>query len=86
MPQAALGFTSRGEGGALVLTAGDHAKTRNFGALGRATAKAEKNMLFRNVLARDIRDVRRIVGPKYDNGLRGLLQYYYDNFPDLIDP
>jgi len=35
-------------------------------------------------LARDIRDVRQIVGPRYDPGLRDLLQYYYKNFPDLM--
>ncbi len=31
-----------------------------------------------------MRDVRQIVGPNYDNGLRQMLQYYYDNFPELM--
>lgn len=29
-----------------------------------------------NVLARDIRDIRRIVGSKYNQGLHELIQYY----------
>jgi hypothetical protein len=84
MPQAALGFTSRGAGGALVMTTEEHAMTRTYGALGRIAAEQDAGMAFRDVLARDIRDVRQIVGPKYDQGLRDLLKYYYDNFPELI--
>jgi RHS repeat-associated protein len=84
MPQAALKFTSRAEGGALVMTAEEHALTRTYGSLGRATARSEAGAAFRDVLARDIRDVRRIVGSKYDAGLRDLLRYYRETFPDLI--
>lgn len=84
MPQVALGFTSRAEGGALVMTAEEHAMTRTYGVLGRITARQEAGMSFRDVLARDIRDVRQIVGPKYDAGLRDLLKYYWHNFPDLM--
>jgi hypothetical protein len=84
MPQAALKFTSRAEGGALVMAAEEHAATRTYGALGRATARSEAGVAFRDVLARDIRDVRRIVGSKYDEGLRDLLRYYREHFPELI--
>jgi hypothetical protein len=28
--------------------------------------------------------VRQIVGPKYDQGIRDLLQYYRTNFPELM--
>ncbi|MCC6553980.1 MAG: hypothetical protein IT372_13295, partial [Polyangiaceae bacterium] len=84
MPQAAMGFTSRAKGGALVMTAEEHAMPRTYGALGRATARSEAGMSFRDVLARDIRDVRRIVGSKYDSGLRDLLRYYREIFPDLM--
>ena len=84
MPQVALGFTTRAEGGALVMTEAEHALTRTFSSRGIATARAEVGMSFRDVLARDIRDVRQIVGPKYDQGLRDLLGYYYDNFPQLM--
>lgn len=84
MPQAALGFTSRADGGALVLPAAEHALTRTYGALGRATRRAEADMVFRDVLARDMRDVRQIAGSRYDQGLRDLLQYYRDNYPELM--
>ena len=84
MPQVALEFTSRAEGGALVMTASEHVMTRNFGAAGRVTARVEAGLAFRDVLARDIRDVRQIVGSKYDEGIRDLLRYYYECFPDLI--
>jgi len=84
MPQAAAGFTSRGEGGALVLAHPEHVQTRTYGSRGRATARAEKGLSFRDVLARDIRDVRRQFGDKYDEGLRQLTRYYRENFPDLM--
>jgi hypothetical protein len=41
-------------------------------------------MAFRDVLARDIRDIRRIVGAKYDEGLRTLLRYYRTHHPSLM--
>ncbi|AUX35802.1 MULTISPECIES: RHS repeat-associated core domain-containing protein [Sorangium] len=85
MPQVALGFTSRADGGALVMMAEEHAATRTYGVLGRVTARTEAGMSFRDVLARDIRDVRQIVGPKYDQGLRDLLQFYRQNFPELME-
>src|SRR5262249_38503872 len=53
MPQAKLGFTSRGEGGALVLKGEEHAVTRTYGPSGRATARQEAGVPFRTVLARD---------------------------------
>jgi len=84
MPQAALGFTSREEGGALVMTSSEHALTRTYSGKGVATARAEAGLPFRQVLARDIRDVRQLVGPKYDQGIRDLLQYYRTNFPELM--
>jgi RHS repeat-associated protein len=84
MPQAAAGFTSRAEGGALVMEQSEHVMTRTYLSKGAATARAEANLSFRAVLARDIRDVRKIVGTKYDQGLRDLLKYYRTNFPDLM--
>ena len=44
----------------------------------------EAGMAFRDVLARDIRDVRQIVGTKYDDGLRQLLRYHRESFPELM--
>jgi RHS repeat-associated protein len=86
MPQAAQGFTTRNEGGALAMEAAEHAKTRTFRGKGSVTKQSEAGLPFRTVLARDIRDVRGIFGSKYDGGLRELLKYYHKNFPALIKP
>jgi hypothetical protein len=84
MPQAAAKYTARGEGGALALPHVEHVLTRTYGVRGRAVARAEAGLSFRQVLARDIRDVRRIAGGKYNQGLRELIAYYRENFSDLI--
>lgn len=67
-----------------MLPEGEHALTRTFGGRGIATSRAEAGMSFRDVLARDMRDIRQIAGPKYDQGLRDLLKYYKTNFPELM--
>jgi hypothetical protein len=84
MPQAALGFTSRAEGGAIVLARTEHVLTRTFGFRGGEVAAQEASTSFRTVLARDIRDLRSIVGAKYNEGIKNLVQYYRDQFPQLI--
>jgi len=66
------------------MTQEEHALTRTFGGRGFAKARAEAEMSFRDVLARDIRDVRGIVGSKYNEGLQKLIRYYRETFPDLI--
>lgn len=55
------------------MTHAEHAQTRTYLGRGAATARAEAGMRFRDVLARDLRDVRRIVGPLYDDGIRALI-------------
>jgi len=85
MPQAAARFTPRAEGGALVLPQQEHVLTRTYGAAGRAVVRQEAGQSFREVLARDIRDIRRIAGTKYDEGVRRLLEYYHQNFPGLME-
>jgi RHS repeat-associated protein len=84
MPQAALGFTSRAEGGALTMTQAEHLMTRTWGPRGAATASAEAGVPFRTVLARDMRDVRGIVSSAYNQGMQKLIQYYRQYFPNLI--
>jgi hypothetical protein len=84
MPQAAMEFTTPAKGGSLVLPHSEHVLTRTFGGRGGATLRAEQGMSFRDVLARDMRDIRQLFGPKYDQGLRELLQYYRQNFPELM--
>jgi hypothetical protein len=82
MPQDALHFLPRDEGGAIVMKQADHALTRTYGARGRATKAADAGLSFRDVLAMDIWDMRRIVqiqygDPTYFNpGIRDLLAYY----------
>ena len=61
-----------------------HALTRTYGYRGAMTARGEAGMPFRDVQARDIRDVRSIAGSEYNQGLRGLIDYYRTNFPGLI--
>lgn len=75
---------TRAEGGALVLPRSEHVLTRTFGGRGVATLRAVQGMSFRDVLARDMRDIRRLFGSKYDQGLHDLLQYYRQEFPELM--
>jgi RHS repeat-associated protein len=84
MPQAALNFTSRAEGGALVLPKSEHVLTRTYGISGAKTAITEAGMPFRNVLARDILDVKKLTGSTYNSGLQDLLLYYRTDFPQLL--
>jgi hypothetical protein len=84
MPQAALGFTGYGEGGALTMPHAEHLLTRTYGARGAVTAAQEAGLPFRTVLTRDISDVRSIVGSGYNQGLLDLIQYYRTNFSQLL--
>lgn len=82
MPQDGLGFLARNEGGAIVMKQADHALTRTYKSLGRATKAAEIGLPFRTVLARDVWDLRRIGQQQYgdpgyyNSGIQGLLAYY----------
>jgi hypothetical protein len=84
MPQAALGFTSRQEGGALIITQPEHIQTRTYGFRGAITARSDSGMPFRDVLARDIWDIKSINGSNYNTGLHALIEYYFREFPNLI--
>lgn len=84
MPQAALKFTSRAEGGAVTMGTLEHQATRTWGRKGFATAKADAGLSFRSVLAKDIHDMRSNFGTKYNQGIKELLQYYRQNFPNLM--
>jgi len=84
MPQAALGFTSHGQGGALVLPHLEHTLTRTYGWQGAVTAAQEANLPFRTVLFRDIMDIRSIAGTRYNRGLLDLINYYRTRFPELL--
>jgi RHS repeat-associated protein len=89
MPQDAAGFTSRENGGALVLPNDEHVQTRTFGARGARVNRDEVGLPFGVRLQRDIDDVRAIAlrfhGNRtfYDEGIRNLLEYYRINFPQF---
>ena len=82
MPQDALRFLDRDEGGAIVMKQADHALTRTYAGRGGATKVADAGLSFRAVLARDIWDMRRIGQSQcgdssyYNQGIRDLLSYY----------
>ena len=84
IPQAALNFMPVKEGGAIVMTTTEHWATRTYGFKGVVTAVEDAAKSFRDVLAADIRDVRRIVGNAYNEGLQTVADYYRRVAPDLI--
>jgi RHS repeat-associated protein len=90
MPQDALGHLPRNEGGALALPTKIHEQTRTFGNAGKATKAADAGKSFRQVLAADIRDVRRLARSEYgttryyNQGLGDLMTYYRTYYPNLL--
>ncbi len=87
MPQTASGHVSHGRSAAIALTKQEHAMTRNWRRRGFAAKIEDAGLSFRQVLAKDIRDIRRInraVGSNYRSGLLRILQYYRQHFPHLI--
>ena len=84
MPQAAAGYTGYGEGGALAMEQSEHVLTRTYGGRGISTLKTDADLSFRQVLATDIAEVRSIVGSRYNGGLRAVIDYYRENFPNLM--
>jgi RHS repeat-associated protein len=90
MPQAAMKFTNRADGGAIMLPHNEHEMTRTYGGRGIGTRNADTGLSFRQVLAKDILDVRRIAQQEhgdpgyYNQGIKDLLAYYRTNFPHLM--
>jgi hypothetical protein len=84
MPQAALKFTGKADGGAVVLTTAEHEATRTFGLKGALTKTQDAALSFRKVLAKDLRDLRSIVGNRYNEGVKDMLKYYKEHFPELM--
>lgn len=75
MPQNAARLTSRARGPALGMSIADHELTRTMGWRGAITNAAESTLTPRQRLSRDIADVRKLFGRKYDQGIRELLAY-----------
>jgi hypothetical protein len=84
MPQAAARYTGYAEGGALVMEQAQHVLTRTYGFAGARALKADADLTFRQVLAKDIWDVRSIAGSQYNSGLLDLIRYHRTNFPGLM--
>ena len=84
MPQHALGFLPHRDGGAIVMSHADHRLTRTFGAYGRKTKMNDAGLSFRDVLAKDIRDLRSKFGSKYNCGIRDLLDHYNTEQQELM--
>ena len=84
MPAKSYGYTSPNSGGALAMHDYEHALTRTYKGRAVSALRADQGLSFRQVLAKDIMDVRNIVGSKYNGGLRGLIRYYRQNYPGLM--
>jgi hypothetical protein len=84
MPQAALGFTSREDGISLMLQKGEHALTRSYGPKGAVTKALERDLPFRNALARDLWDLRGISREMWRAGVKGVPAMYRELYPELI--
>ncbi|MDX8255528.1 hypothetical protein [Acinetobacter pittii] len=84
IPQKALGFTSEMNDGAIALTRAEHIQTRTYGYKGALALREDAKLPFRTILSKDIMDVRKISGTKYNQGLLDLLKYYKQNYPELM--
>jgi len=49
-----------------------------------SSKKQEAGIPFRNVLARDIRDMRKLSGSTYNEGMLDLVRHYRENAPYLM--
>lgn len=82
MPQDALRFLPRNDGGSVVMKEADHALTRTFSNAGKVTKAAETGLPFRTVLARDLWDLRSVGQQQYgdpsyyDAGIKQMMAYY----------
>ena len=90
MPQDALGFTPRNDGGCIALPQSEHELTRTYGWKGKITKVADAGLTFKQALDKDIADVRDIANnvhgdpTYYDKSINDLINYYKTNFPHLL--
>ncbi|MFC1432645.1 polymorphic toxin-type HINT domain-containing protein [Streptacidiphilus sp. N1-3] len=82
MPQDAMHYLDRNEGGSVVMTQADHELTRTYSGRGGVTKIQDAGLPFRQVLAMDLWDMRRIGqlshgDPGYFNkGISQMMAYY----------
>jgi hypothetical protein len=90
IPQAALNFLPYRDHAAVMMTHADHLLTRTYGAKGRATKALDRGASFRDVLARDLMDLRKIGQDVYgDPGhfnqqIKEIIKFYRTNHPHLL--
>jgi hypothetical protein len=53
----------------------EHVQTRTYGSKGISTVQPYAKLSFRHVLGKEVRNVRRITGSKYNEGLQELMDY-----------
>ncbi|EWH11475.1 RHS repeat-associated core domain [Cellulophaga geojensis KL-A] len=78
IPQDKLGHLPRKDGIAVVMPKAEHAQTRTYKSKGRKTAALDKNRAFKDVLADDLADLKRIGGSKYDDSIKKIIKAYED--------
>ncbi|MGG6229997.1 RHS repeat-associated core domain-containing protein [Tenacibaculum sp. SDUM215027] len=79
IPQDKLGHLPRKDGIAVVMPKEEHAQTRTYKSKGRKTAAVDKNRAFKDVLADDLADLRKIGGSKYDDSIEKIIKEYETN-------
>ncbi len=65
----------RADGPALNMTKEDHALTRTFAGRGKGTMIKDEGLTARQRLEKDVEDVRKLFGKKYDEGIEKMLKY-----------
>ena len=76
MPQDALHFLPRNEGGCIVITTSEHVQTRTYGGKGVSTKLQDAGRPFADVLQDDIDDLKSITGNKYTKSIDELIDFY----------
>ncbi|MBB5872535.1 RHS repeat-associated protein [Allocatelliglobosispora scoriae] len=89
-PQAALGRLPYRRHIAHVMFDGDHKQTRTYGGRGQKTARDDAGLTFRQALANDMWDLRRIGYDDYDDPsyfnahIKGVIAAYKREYPALM--
>ncbi|WP_203685184.1 hypothetical protein, partial [Actinoplanes siamensis] len=92
IPQAASGrIDNYRDYAAHMMKDADHRLTRTYGGAGRRTARLDAGLTNRQVVARDLWDLRSIGQKQYgdpsyfNEDIKGILNYYRSNNPDLLE-
>lgn len=72
------GISSKNDGLAIVINKFDHYKTRTHGNKHKKAYEEDVNLSYKEVLYKDIRDIRSIAGNKYDKAIMEVLRHARD--------